>query len=92
MATAAILPIKRFEAAKQRLGEALGVKTRAALAAALLDDVLAQLRQARSVDMIVVVSGEPAVRELATGHDAMLTAPQPLVELLLELGGFAEPL
>jgi pimeloyl-ACP methyl ester carboxylesterase len=33
-----------------------------------------------------------AVRELATGHDAMLTAPQPLVELLLELGGFAEPL
>ena len=32
-----------------------------------------------------------AVRELATGHDAMLTAPQPLVELLLELGGLAEP-
>jgi pimeloyl-ACP methyl ester carboxylesterase len=30
-----------------------------------------------------------AVRELATGHDAMLTAPQPLVELLLELGGLA---
>jgi pimeloyl-ACP methyl ester carboxylesterase len=28
-----------------------------------------------------------AVRELATGHNAMLTAPQPLVELLLELGG-----
>jgi pimeloyl-ACP methyl ester carboxylesterase len=27
-----------------------------------------------------------AVRELATGHNAMLTAPQPLVELLLELG------
>ena len=29
------------------------------------------------------------VRELATGHNAMLTAPQPLVELLLELGGLA---
>jgi len=28
-----------------------------------------------------------AVRELATGHNAMLTAPQPLGELLLELAG-----
>jgi hypothetical protein len=28
-----------------------------------------------------------AVRELATGHDAMLMAPQPLGELLLELAG-----
>jgi pimeloyl-ACP methyl ester carboxylesterase len=33
-----------------------------------------------------------AVRELATGHDAMLTAPQPLVELLLELRRLAEPI
>ena len=30
-----------------------------------------------------------AVRELATGHNAMLTAPQPLVGLLLKLGGVA---
>jgi 2-phospho-L-lactate guanylyltransferase len=72
VATAAILPVKRFEAAKQRLGEALGVKTRAALAAAMFGDVLAQLRQARSLEMIVVVSGEPAVRELAKDAGAIL--------------------
>jgi 2-phospho-L-lactate guanylyltransferase len=72
VATAAILPVKRFEAAKQRLGEALGVKTRAALAAAMFGDVLAQLRQAHTVDMIVVVSGERAVREFAKDAGATL--------------------
>ena len=33
-------PVKQFGAAKQRLGEALGAATRAALAAAMFDDVL----------------------------------------------------
>ena len=62
MATAAILPVKRFDQAKQRLGEALGAATRATLAAAMFADVLAQIQRAVSLDAIMVVSGEPACR------------------------------
>ena len=50
MATAAILPVKRFDQAKQRLGEALGAPTRAALAAAMFADVLAQIQRAATLD------------------------------------------
>ena len=59
MATAAILPVKRFDQAKQRLGEALGAATRAALAAAMFADVLAQIQRADRARRVLVVSGEP---------------------------------
>jgi len=65
VATAAILPVKRFDQAKQRLGEALGAATRSTLAAAMFADVLAQIGRARALDAILVVSGEPGVRHLA---------------------------
>jgi 2-phospho-L-lactate guanylyltransferase len=65
VATAAILPVKRFDEAKQRLGETLGASTRAALAAAMFADVLAQIRRAAALDTIVVVSGEPGVQRVA---------------------------
>ena len=65
MATAAILPVKRFGQAKQRLGEELGAATRAMLAAAMFADVLAQTRRAASLDELIVVSGEPEVQRLA---------------------------
>lgn len=64
MTTAAILPVKRFETAKQRLGEALGSTTRATLAAAMFADVLAQVSRAQCLDTMIVVSGEPAVHKL----------------------------
>jgi 2-phospho-L-lactate/phosphoenolpyruvate guanylyltransferase len=72
VATAAILPVKRFDQAKQRLGEALGASTRATLAAAMSADVLAQIQRATSLDEIFVVSGEPAVQKLATEAGATL--------------------
>jgi len=72
VATAAILPVKRFDQAKQRLGEALGASTRATLAAAMFADVLAQIQRADSLDEIFVVSGEPAVQKLATEAGAAL--------------------
>lgn len=72
MATAAILPVKRFDQAKQRLGDALGASTRATLAAAMFADVLAQIQRADSLHEIFVVSGEPAVQELATEAGAAL--------------------
>lgn len=65
MATVAILPVKRFDQAKQRLGETLGAATRATLAAAMFADVLAQVGRAGSLDELIVVSGEPEVRRLA---------------------------
>jgi 2-phospho-L-lactate/phosphoenolpyruvate guanylyltransferase len=72
VATAAILPVKRFDAAKQRLGETLGARTRATLAAAMFADVLAQVGQARAVDSILVVSSEPAIKALVEDTTATL--------------------
>ena len=43
MRTAAVLPVKSFGRAKQRLGAAVGQPDRGELAAAMLGDVLAAL-------------------------------------------------
>ena len=45
MSTVAILPVKSFGAAKQRLSGALGAGSREALAQAMFSDVLATLRR-----------------------------------------------
>jgi 2-phospho-L-lactate/phosphoenolpyruvate guanylyltransferase len=71
---AAILPVKRFESAKQRLGEALGAGSRAALAAAMFSDVIRALERTSSAEKIVVVSGDPHVRDLIAGRDVILIA------------------
>jgi 2-phospho-L-lactate/phosphoenolpyruvate guanylyltransferase len=68
--TFAILPVKRFVAAKQRLGEGLSAGTRRVLAEAMVGDVLIALRRASRVDRVVVVTGEPAAQALAGGHGA----------------------
>jgi 2-phospho-L-lactate/phosphoenolpyruvate guanylyltransferase len=70
--TAAILPVKRFEAAKQRLGERLGAATRATLAAAMFADVLTELRRATALETLIVVSGEQTVQKLAAEAGATL--------------------
>jgi 2-phospho-L-lactate guanylyltransferase len=70
----AILPVKRFDAAKQRLGEALGAGSRAALAAAMFSDVLASLERSQVLQEIVVVSGDSEVRDIVAGRDVTLTA------------------
>jgi 2-phospho-L-lactate/phosphoenolpyruvate guanylyltransferase len=59
MRTLAVLPVKRFESAKQRLSAHLRPESRSALAEAMLGDVLAALARARSLDAIVVVTSEP---------------------------------
>ena len=71
MSTIAVLPVKRFDDAKQRLGEALRGGTRRALAEAMLTDVLTALRRARRVDRVVVVTSEHAADALARAHDAL---------------------
>jgi len=59
MRTAAVLPVKSFGRAKQRLGEAVGQPDRGELAAAMLGDVLDALRATSGLDELIVVTAEP---------------------------------
>lgn len=70
MTTVAILPVKRFDAAKRRLGGELAPGTRRALAEAMLTDVLTALRRTRGVEDVVVVTAESTAEALARGHGA----------------------
>jgi 2-phospho-L-lactate/phosphoenolpyruvate guanylyltransferase len=66
----AVLPVKRFADAKQRLSGGLAGATRRALAEAMLTDVLVALRRAERIDAVVVVTAEPAAEALANGYGA----------------------
>jgi len=68
--TVAVLPVKRFADAKQRLRDGLAPGTRRALAEAMLTDVLVALRRATRLDRVVVVTAEPAAVALAVGYGA----------------------
>lgn len=70
MRTLAILPVKRFKGAKQRLAPMLGTGARQALAQAMFSDVLASLRHARELDAILVVTGDHAAESIARGKGA----------------------
>jgi 2-phospho-L-lactate guanylyltransferase len=65
MRTAAILPVKRFPIAKQRLGESVAESLRAKLARAMVGDVLSALRDCPAIDATIVVTCEPAVARAA---------------------------
>jgi len=70
MPTLAILPVKSFAAAKQRLDEELTPGPRRALAEAMFSDVLVALRRAGSVDEILVITADHDAQRLAGGHGA----------------------
>ena len=72
MRTAAILPVKSFGAAKQRLGSLLGAGSRQALAQAMFQDVLASLRKVEVIERIVVVASEPSVEFAADEQVTLL--------------------
>lgn len=69
----AVLPVKRFAAAKRRLGTGMEAERRHALVEAMLHDVLEAVGAARSIDRTIVVSGEPAALRIAAdlGLDAV---------------------
>jgi 2-phospho-L-lactate/phosphoenolpyruvate guanylyltransferase len=67
MSTLAILPVKSFGAAKQRLAPALGAGSRQALARAMFSDVLAALRRVSSLDAVVVITADPVAESAAMG-------------------------
>ena len=66
MKATAVLPVKRFAAAKQRLAPGIGATHRAELAAAMMEDALEAIGAARSIERVIVVSSEPRAIELAT--------------------------
>lgn len=63
--TFAILPVKRFDRAKQRLDPTLEPAQRQALAEAMVGDVLNALGRLSAIAGTIVVSGEPLALELA---------------------------
>lgn len=70
MKATAILPVKRFGAAKQRLAAGIDDERRAAVIAAMLEDVLEAIGKARLVERTIVVTSEPAAAELAIAAGA----------------------
>jgi 2-phospho-L-lactate guanylyltransferase len=74
MRTAAILPIKRFSLAKQRLGESVTEQLRLDLARAMVGDVLVALSQCAAIDLTIVVSNEPTVIAAADYIGAIVVA------------------
>lgn len=66
MRTTAILPVKRFPLAKQRLGESVADSLRADLARAMVGDVLSILRDCAAIDATIVVTCEPLVAAAAS--------------------------
>jgi 2-phospho-L-lactate/phosphoenolpyruvate guanylyltransferase len=66
--TFAILPVKRFEEAKQRLRGAFPSSGRRALVRAMVHDVLDALDRVRGVHRLVVVTAEEPVRALAAAR------------------------
>jgi 2-phospho-L-lactate/phosphoenolpyruvate guanylyltransferase len=65
MRTIAILPVKSFGAAKQRLAGRLGAGPRQALAQAMFSDVLASLRRVPGLDAVTVVTAEQIAKSAA---------------------------
>jgi 2-phospho-L-lactate/phosphoenolpyruvate guanylyltransferase len=72
MRTLAILPVKSFGAAKQRLAPALGSGSRQALAQAMFADVLTSLRKVAGLDSIVVVTADPVAGATARGQGVVV--------------------
>jgi len=66
----AVLPVKRFEAAKQRLAAGIDGERRRELAAAMVADVLEAIGEARTIERLIVVTGDPIAQELAANAGA----------------------
>lgn len=70
MRTLAILPIKSFSQAKQRLRSELSEADRRALVDSMFSDVLVALRRVPELEGIIVVSGDRVAQRIAQGYGA----------------------
>lgn len=74
MKATAVLPIKRFGAAKQRLATGMPAQRRRELVEAMAADVLEAIGEARAIERSIVVTDEPAAVELAAAAGAEVVA------------------
>lgn len=72
MTTVAILPVKRFENAKQRLAPAIQLGHRRALVEAMFSDALRAVSRVAAIDQIFVVTGDDIAGRIADGHGAIV--------------------
>ncbi|HEV7585130.1 MAG TPA: 2-phospho-L-lactate guanylyltransferase [Solirubrobacteraceae bacterium] len=72
MRTAAILPVKRFGRAKQRLGGSVTESLRLDLARAMVADVLGALGETRAIEVTIVVTCEESLAEAAAAGGALV--------------------
>ena len=72
MRTLAIVPVKGFGEAKQRLSAALARGSRSSLAQAMFCDVLAALRRVDRIDGVAVVTSDVGAASLAEGLASVL--------------------
>jgi 2-phospho-L-lactate guanylyltransferase len=85
--TQAIVPIKSFTSAKQRLADVVAAGSRRSLVQAMFADVLAALRRCERVDRIVVVTADPLADSIARGdrvpvlHDDVSAGQSPAAEI-----------
>jgi 2-phospho-L-lactate guanylyltransferase len=66
----AVVPVKEFEGAKQRLSAALSPEERRALATTMLEDVLDAVSAVRQLSGVLVVTLDPAATSLASRYGA----------------------
>jgi len=74
LSATAIVPVKRFGAAKERLRPAIEEERRGPLIAAMLEDALESISAARTIERTIVVSGEPIAIALAEAAGAEVIA------------------
>ena len=72
MRTAAILPVKSFARAKQRLGASVADPLRQQLARAMVADVISALEATGAIERTIVVTREPLIAEAAIGAGGLL--------------------
>lgn len=80
MRATAILPVKRFGDAKQRLLAVLDRPQRAALVKAMLADVLAATTEAEGVERVIVVTSEGRAQRIALRHAQRVTTQVEVLE------------
>jgi 2-phospho-L-lactate/phosphoenolpyruvate guanylyltransferase len=72
MRTAAVLPVKSFSRAKQRLGASVAGRLRLELARAMVADVLSALQRTDAIERTIVVTREREVAVAAGGLGAIV--------------------
>jgi 2-phospho-L-lactate guanylyltransferase len=70
----AVVPVKEFDGAKQRLSSALSPEERRALAAVMLEDVLGAVSAVRELAGLLVVTVDPVATTLAGRYGARIVA------------------